>query len=350
MAPVVLELRRRGVPNFLVHTGQHYDAAMSKVFFDDLGMPAPDVDLGVGSDTPSRQTARIMTEFERVCRERRPELVLVGGDVTSTLAVALVAAKEGIPLGHVEAGLRSFDRTMPEEINRVVTDHVSDYLFTTEESANQNLRREGVDERRVHFVGNCMVDTLKKHLVGAIARRPWEARGLEPGRYGVLTLHRPSNVDSADALVSLMQTLDVVGAALPILFPVHPRTRARLEQSGVAPPAGVRVCEPLPYEEFLGVMAKARLVLTDSGGIQEETTALSIPCLTLRENTERPVTLTHGTNRLVGLRRLDIERSVERILSGDWPAGGDVPLWDGKASSRIVDVLMADQPARAEEA
>jgi UDP-N-acetylglucosamine 2-epimerase (non-hydrolysing) len=265
------------------------------------------------------------------------------------LAVALVAAKEGIPLGHVEAGLRSFDRGMPEEINRVVTDHLAAHLFTTEESANENLRREGVAPQRVHFVGNCMVDTLKKHVDRALAKRPWEQYGLDPGSYAVLTLHRPSNVDSSAGLASLMRAIDPVGARLPILFPVHPRTRTRLEESGVALPTGVRVSEPLPYETFLGIMAKARLVLTDSGGIQEETTALSVPCLTLRENTERPVTLTHGTNCLVGTRRHDIGKSVARILAGDWPAGRDVPLWDGRASVRIVDTLVAAQGARAEE-
>ena len=345
MAPVVEEVRKRGIPHYLVHTGQHYDDNMSRVFFDELEMPRPDVDLGVGSDTPARQTARIMVAFKEVCRGMRPDLILVGGDVNSTAAVALVSAKEGIPLGHVEAGLRSFDRTMPEEANRVVTDHLSDYLFTTEESANENLAREGIPRERVHFVGNCMVDTLKKHVVVSVDRAPWATFGLSPGEYALLTLHRPSNVDSTEALVGIMETINGVAARLPVLFPVHPRTRGRLASAGITPTNQVRFCEPLPYLTFLGLMAKARLVLTDSGGIQEETTALGIPCLTLRLNTERPVTLTLGTNRLVGISAETIQSSVEEILAGRWAAGRKVPLWDGRASARIVDIIAASAKA-----
>jgi UDP-N-acetylglucosamine 2-epimerase (non-hydrolysing) len=340
MAPVVREVRRRGLEHVFVHTGQHYDAAMSRVFFEELGMPEPDVNLGVGSDSPTRQTARILTAFEEVCERERPDVVLVGGDVTSTVAVALVAARLGIRLGHVESGLRSFDRTMPEEINRVVTDHLSDLLFTTEESGNANLAREGVPADRVHFVGNCMVDTLKQHVEAAVAAEPWSRIGLRPREYALLTLHRPSNVDAPESLEVLIRTLDAVSARVPILFPVHPRTLGRLQAAGIAIPEGIRTCEPLPYLTFLGLMAKARLVLTDSGGIQEETTALGVPCLTLRENTERPVTVTKGTNRLVGTDRSAIYRGVDQILSGDWPSGGNVPLWDGRASSRIVDILV----------
>jgi UDP-N-acetylglucosamine 2-epimerase (non-hydrolysing) len=340
MAPVVRELKRRGVPGLLVHTGQHYDGAMSRVFFEELGMPEPDLNLGVGSDTATRQTARIMTAFEEFCLRERPDVVLVGGDVNSTIAVALVAARLSIRLGHVEAGLRSFDRAMPEEINRIVTDQLSDHLFTTEESANVNLAREGVPEHKVHFVGNCMVDTLKEHVGSAVARAPWTAQGLAREAYALLTLHRPSNVDSAPVLGQLIAAIEGVARRIPVLFPVHPRTLARMTAASIAVPSGVRTCEPLPYETFLGLMAGARLVLTDSGGIQEETTALGVPCLTLRENTERPVTLTHGTNRLVGTDPGRIHRSVEEILAGGWPSGSDVPLWDGKASSRIVDTLM----------
>jgi UDP-N-acetylglucosamine 2-epimerase (non-hydrolysing) len=341
MAPVVREVRKRGLRSTLVHTGQHYDSAMSRVFFEELGMPEPEVNLEVGSDTPTRQTARIMMAFEEVCVRDRPDLILVGGDVNSTVAVALVAARLGIRLGHVESGLRSFDRAMPEEINRVMTDHLSDYLFTTEESANENLAREGVPASRIHFVGNCMVDTLKQHVGSAVAKAPWEGFGLEPGGYALLTLHRPSNVDAVEPLQRLMGALEDVSGRLPVLFPVHPRTLARLVASGVAVPEGIRTCEPLPYEAFLGLMARARVVLTDSGGIQEETTALGVPCLTLRENTERPVTLTHGTNRLVGTDRDAIRSNTERILGGDWPSGQSVPLWDGRASERIVDVIVA---------
>jgi len=340
MAPIVRELRKRGLQNILVHTGQHYDAAMSRVFFQELGMPEPDVNLGVGTDSPTRQTARILIAFEEVCERQRPDLVLVGGDVTSTLAVALVAARLGIRLGHVEAGLRSFDRAMPEETNRIVTDHLSDLLFTTEASANENLAGEGIAAGRVHFVGNCMVDSLKQNIGAALAAEPWGSLGLDPGGYALLTLHRPSNVDEPASLEVLISTLESVAGRIPILFPIHPRTLARLRAADISVPPGIRTCEPLPYLTFLGLMAKARVVLTDSGGIQEETTALGVPCLTLRENTERPVTVTQGTNRLVGTDREEICRCVDRVLSGDWPAGQQVPLWDGRASSRIVDVLV----------
>ncbi len=338
MAPVVEEILRRGHPHLFVHTGQHYDGNMSRVFFDELGMPKPDVDLGIGSDSQARQTGRIMIAFEEVCRKERPDVILVGGDVNSTAAVALVAAKEGVALGHVESGLRSFDRTMPEEINRIVTDHLSTYLFTTENSANENLAREGIPAEKVHLVGNCMVDTLLKHVKTAVEREPWTALGLEPNGYALLTLHRPSNVDSSEALGAVMDSIRGVSERIPILFPVHPRTRARLAEAGIAAGPSVRLCEPLPYLAFLGLMAKARLVLTDSGGIQEETTALGVPCLTLRRNTERPVTVTHGTNRLVTTAE-EIRCGVEEILSGRWKTGTKVPLWDGRASERIVDVL-----------
>ncbi len=338
MAPVVEEIRRRGIPHLFVHTGQHYDGNMSRVFFDELGMPRPDVDLGVGSDTHARQTAKIMTAFEDVCRQHRPDVILVGGDVNSTAAVALVAAKEGVALGHVESGLRSFDRTMPEEINRVVTDHLSTWLFTTEASANENLAREGIAAERVHLVGNCMVDTLRKHEAAAVARAPWAELGLEPGGYALLTLHRPSNVDAPEALGETLGSIREVSERIPVLFPVHPRTRARLEAAGIDVGARVHLCEPLPYLAFLGLMAKARFVLTDSGGIQEETTALGIPCLTLRRNTERPITVTHGTNRLATSPE-EIRAGADEILAGRWRSGERVPLWDGRASERIVDVL-----------
>ena len=342
MAPVVEEIRRRGLDHLFVHTGQHYDGNMSRVFFEELGMPRPDVDLGIGSDTQARQTGRIMMAFEDVCRKERPDVILVGGDVNSTAAVALVAAKEGVPLGHVESGLRSFDRTMPEEINRIVTDHLSTYLFTTEESGNTNLAREGIPAEKVHLVGNCMVDTLLKHVEAAVRREPWTAHGLAPDGYALLTLHRPSNVDSAGALATLMDSIRAIAARIPVLFPVHPRTRARLAEGGVDPGPNVRLCEPLPYLTFLGLMAKSRFVLTDSGGIQEETTALGVPCLTLRRNTERPVTVTHGTNRLATTPE-EIRAGADEILAGRWRSGERVPLWDGRASERIVDVLEASR-------
>jgi len=263
--------------------------------------------------------------------------------VNSTAAVALVSAKEGIALGHVESGLRSFDRSMPEEINRVVTDHLSTYLFTTEESADANLAREGIAPERVHRVGNCMVDTLLKHVRTAVERAPWTGLGLDPAAYALLTLHRPSNVDDDAALASVMQAISSVSSRIPILFPVHPRTRRRLESGGVPIGNGIRLCEPLPYLAFLGLMAKSRFVLTDSGGIQEETTALGVPCLTLRRNTERPVTVTHGTNRLATTPE-EIQAGADEILAGHWRTGESVPLWDGRASERIVDVLVRSRP------
>jgi UDP-N-acetylglucosamine 2-epimerase (non-hydrolysing) len=342
MAPVVSELARRGIPHLLVHTGQHYDAKMSQVFFDELGMPAPDVDLGVGSDSHARQTARIMTLFEELCLARKPTLILVAGDVNSTIAASLVAAKLGIAVGHVEAGLRSFDRTMPEEINRVLTDHLSDLLFTTEESGNENLRREGIAEDKIRFVGNCMVDTLDRHAARAVAAAPWQGLGLAPGSYALLTLHRPSNVDDDATLRPILEAVREVARRLPVLFPVHPRTAQRIGGLGFRTDEdSLRLLEPLPYLAFLGLMARARLVLTDSGGIQEETTALGVPCLTLRWNTERPVTLTAGTNRLVGNDPEAIRRASDEILAGS--ATGSAlarpPLWDGRAAERIADAI-----------
>ena len=341
MAPVALELARRGLSQILVHTGQHYDAGMSQVFFEELGLPKPDIYLGVGSDNHARQTAQIMTLFDDVAEKRRPGLVLAGGDVNSTMAVALVAAKRGIPVAHVEAGLRSEDRSMPEEINRVVTDHLSELLFTTEDSGNRNLEREGIASSRVHFVGNCMVDTLRKHVAAAVDRAPWRAEGLAEKSYALLTLHRPSNVDSAESLKRILEIIEAVSRHVPVVFPVHPRTRTRMEQLGGGLGEGTRLMGPLPYLTFVGLMAKARFVLTDSGGIQEETTALGVPCLTLRENTERPVTVTEGTNEIVGTDPVRIEDCVRRIQEGSWKRGRVPPLWDGRASERIADVIEA---------
>jgi UDP-N-acetylglucosamine 2-epimerase (non-hydrolysing) len=341
IAPVFLELKRRKIPQILVHTGQHYDANMSQVFFEELGLPVPDIYLGVGSDTHSRQTARIMVLFEEVCRNHTPDLVVVGGDVNSTLATALVAAKEHIPVAHVEAGLRSFDRTMPEEINRVATDHLSDLLFTTERGGDKNLRSEGISPKKIHFVGNCMVDTLLKHVKVATERSPWEAYGVQPSEYALVTLHRPSNVDDPETLRVVMSSIRDVSRRLPVLFPVHPRTRTRLAAEKINVPSAVILTDPLPYLTFIGLMAKARFVMTDSGGIQEETTVLGVPCLTLRWNTERPVTIKRGTNRLVGTNPKEIKRSVGIILARKWCRGKRPPLWDGEAGCRIADVIEA---------
>jgi UDP-N-acetylglucosamine 2-epimerase (non-hydrolysing) len=344
MAPVVDALREEGLPPLLVHTGQHYDQALSQVFFDQLGMPHPDVHLEVGSDSHARQTARLLTTFEEVCLEHQPELVVVAGDVNSTVAAALVATKLHIPVAHVEAGLRSFDRAMPEEINRVLTDHMSTLLLVSEESGLVNLRREGIegstgrDAIEVALVGNCMVDSLVTHRAAAVAAAPWREHGLEPGGYALVTLHRPANVDTREALGPILDTLAQVAAETgwPVLFPLHPRTAARLESWGLELPTGIRGCPPLPYLSFLGLMARAAAVLTDSGGIQEETTALGVPCLTLRENTERPSTVELGSNRLVGSDRELILRSVTEIKTGQWRSGTVPPLWDGAAGKRVA--------------
>jgi UDP-N-acetylglucosamine 2-epimerase (non-hydrolysing) len=344
IAPIVTRLGAfAGVfESILVHTGQHYDDKLSQVFLDELGIPAPHTNLNVGSGTHARQTAAVMAAFEPVLTESRPDVLLVVGDVNSTLACALVAAKLDIPVAHVEAGLRSFDRTMPEEINRVLTDQISDLLFTTEESAAENLRREGIDPARIHFVGNVMIDTLLAHRGHARQRGVPAKFGVDPGTYGLITLHRPSNVDDLDVFERLVDAFAAIGDEMPLLFPTHPRTRPTLERSPRAAALirerALRPIDPLGYLEFIGLMEASRVVLTDSGGVQEETTILGVPCLTLRENTERPVTLTHGTNVLVGTdparivagwRELQRRKGTPRVP----------PLWDGCAAVRIVDVL-----------
>lgn len=339
MAPIIHEINRRGMPQVFVHTGQHYDAKMSTVFFDELGMPHPDVYLGVGGGSHAEQTARVMMAFEAVLREYAPELVVVAGDVNSTLACALTASKLNIPVAHVEAGLRSFDREMPEEINRILTDHIADLLFVTEPSGEKNLLHEGMDLTKIFFVGNTMIDSLHTHLSAALARRPWEAFDLPEGAYGIVTLHRPANVDEEKGLREILSTLEEIGARWPLLFPAHPRTVARMKDWGLTP-GGVRVVEPLGYLDFLGVMAKARFVLTDSGGIQEETTALGVPCITIRANTERPATIEQGTNQLAGTKRAGILAAMARLERDQPPRGTRIPaLWDGHAARRVVDVL-----------
>ncbi len=337
MAPIISEINRRGMPQIFVHTGQHYDEKMSAVFFDELKMPRPDVYLGVGSGSHAQQTARVMTAFEPVLIDHDPKLVVVAGDVNSTLACALTASKLHIPVAHVEAGLRSFDRTMPEEINRVLTDHLAELLFITEPSGRENLRKEGIDPAKMHFVGNTMIDSLESFLPRALERQPWQTFGLHPDEYALVTLHRPANVDTPDALAEILSALEELARWQPVLFPAHPRTVARLQAWGLQP-RGVRVIEPLGYLDFLGLMARARLVLTDSGGIQEETTALGVPCVTVRENTERPVTIEAGTNQLAGTSRGGILAAAAR--AGAKPAPTTRPeLWDGRAAPRLVDVI-----------
>jgi UDP-N-acetylglucosamine 2-epimerase (non-hydrolysing) len=350
IAPIVRELGRfPGIfASTLVHTGQHYDAAMSEVFFDELGLPRPDVDLGVGSGSHAQQTAAIMAAFEPIVLERAPDLVLVVGDVNSTIACALVAVKLGVRVAHVEAGLRSFDRGMPEEINRVLTDQISDLLFITEASAEANLIREGIAPDRIHFSGNVMIDTLLAHSAEARRRAVPAKYGVAPKSYGVLTLHRPSNVDQGGSFERLMEPISQIAVDLPILFPVHPRTRPALEGSPAAArliAAGrLRLLEPLGYLDFLGLMADSALVLTDSGGIQEETTVLGVRCLTLRETTERPVTITDGTNTLVGTDPAKILAAWRSPRGASEPARRP-PHWDGKAAERIVEVLTREAEA-----
>ncbi len=337
MAPILHELQRRGLPHLFVHTGQHYDQAMSGVFFDELSLPQPDVSLGVGSGSHAWQTAGVMTAFEPVLLERKPDLVLVAGDVNSTLACALTAAKLHIPVGHVESGLRSFDRRMPEELNRVLTDHLAELLFVTEPSGEENLAAEGIDLARVHFVGNTMIDTLERALPAARKLAAWERFNLPRGGYALTTLHRPANVDDRAAFAGFLSVLESLAGELPVLFPAHPRSLRRLETWGLAPQE-VQLIPPLGYLEFLSLMSGARLVLTDSGGIQEETTALGVPCLTLRENTERPVTISQGTNRLAGTDPEPILQAAAETLA-DPPAGRRPERWDGNAAVRLVDVL-----------
>jgi UDP-N-acetylglucosamine 2-epimerase (non-hydrolysing) len=328
----------------LVHTGQHYDANMSQLFFEQLGIPKPDLNLEVGSASHAVQTAEIMRAFEPVVLEHQPDAVLVVGDVNSTIACGLVAVKLGIRLVHVEAGLRSFDRGMPEEINRVLTDSISDLLLCSEPSGVENLRREGIAEERIHLVGNVMIDTVLRHLERARESTVLDDFSLPERGYAVLTLHRPSNVDDPQVLGGLLDALEVVQSELPILFPVHPRTRAKLLGFGlgarVKAMAGLRLIDPLGYLDFLRLMSCARVVLTDSGGIQEETTILQVPCLTLRENTERPITVELGTNRVVGQDPQQIVAAYREALTRE-PGGQVPPLWDGRAAQRIVAQLLA---------
>lgn len=341
-APIVAELQRRGdeFASVLVHTGQHYDEAMSRVFLEELGVGAPDFMLGVGSGSHAQQTARVMERLEPVVLEVKPDVVLVPGDVNSTLAASLVASKLQIPVGHIEAGLRSFDRTMPEELNRIVTDSVSDYLFVHSPEAIENLLREGVAREKIHAVGNTMIDTLVAMRDRIEARDAPGELGLERGAYLVVTLHRPALVDTS-LLISAVAALVQVSESLPVVFPVHPRTRAALEAQSVpsGDPARLRLLEPVGYLEFLSLIEGAAGVLTDSGGIQEETTFLGIPCFTLRANTERPITCSVGTNTLLGL---DPERILEvpGLLDAARARAGRIPEgWDGAASARVVDVL-----------
>lgn len=346
VAPIVeaMKRREREFTPLVVHTGQHYDSAMSDVFFQDLDLPKADVYLGVGSSSHAAQTAAVMESFEPVVVKEKPDWVVVVGDVNSTLASALVCAKLGVKVAHVEAGLRSHDRRMPEEINRLLTDQIADLLFTPSEDANENLLAEGIAQERIRFVGNIMIDSLFKHLPRAKESTVGQDLGLGKGEYAVLTLHRPSNVDDVSTFSRILEALEEISKRLPIIFPVHPRTRKTIEQLGfserIKKANGLRVIDPLGYIDFLALYSKARLVLTDSGGIQEETTVLGIPCVTLRETTERPVTVKMGTNKVVGTDPGTITTTAFEALDRlKTPQHSVPPLWDGHTADRILDAF-----------
>ncbi len=347
IAPIYAEMKRRDsefMP-MIVHTGQHYDAAMSDSFFVDLGMPKPDVHLNVGSASHAVQTAKIMMEFEPIVLEHKPDWVLVVGDVNSTIACTLVCAKLGIKVAHVEAGLRSFDRTMPEEINRILTDSISDLLLTPSPDGNENLKKEGIADEKVKLVGNVMIDSLLRNLKIAESSIIREELNLTENKYAVMTLHRPSNVDDKETFSGLLEALLEISEKLPIIFPAHPRTRGKIEEFGFSEQvekSNIKLIEPLGYLDFMRLYSGAKLVLTDSGGLQEETTALGIPCLTLRENTERPITIEMGTNILVGTNPEKIKQTAFEILSNDVKKDAKIPpLWDGKTAERICNALIA---------
>ena len=346
VAPIVAAMKRRPdrFQPLVVHTGQHYDSAMSDSFFQDLDLPQPDTHLGVGSASHAVQTAAVMERFEPVVLQQRPDWVLVVGDVNSTLACALVCVKLGIKVAHVEAGLRSRDRTMPEEINRLLTDQIADLLLTPSPDADENLRAEGIPPERIRFVGNVMIDSLLQNLERARASRVRADLGVDGSAYGVLTLHRPSNVDRPETFGRILTALETITQTLPVIFPVHPRTRKTIAELGlserVAAMKNLRLIDPLGYLDFLSLYSSARLVLTDSGGIQEETTVLGIPCLTLRENTERPITVELGTNVVVGTDTARIIAAATAAMNGSAkPTARQPPLWDGHASERILDAL-----------
>jgi UDP-N-acetylglucosamine 2-epimerase (non-hydrolysing) len=335
-APVLRALAQRGIRQTLVHTGQHYDRNMSDVFFSQLEIPEADVNLGVGSGSHASQTAEIMQRFEPVLLAYKPDIVLVYGDVNSTVAAALVCSKIPVPVAHVEAGLRSFDRTMPEEINRMVTDRLSDLLFTPSEDGDLNLLREGTPAEKIHRVGNVMIDSLVRLLPAA---RNCSSNGF-PDRIALVTLHRPSNVDNSENLRCILESLRQVSERIDIVFPVHPRSRQRIADLGITT-SKLHLHDPMPYIEFLSLQTRAAVVITDSGGIQEETTYLGVPCLTLRKNTERPVTVSLGTNILIGEDPTRIASELDNILDGKIKQGAVPPLWDGNAGQRIADVLQS---------
>jgi len=350
-APVLSAFeQRQGVEQLLVHTGQHYDKNMSDVFFEELGLPHPDINLGVGSGSHATQTAEIMVQFEQVVLDEAPDWVLVYGDINSTVAATMVCAKLGIRTAHVEAGLRSFDRTMPEEINRLITDAIVNLLLTPSTDGDENLQHEGVADEKIHFVGNVMIDTLIRLLPKAKAKGTHERFRLSPQGYGLVTLHRPSNVDDPEMLPQIINTLVEISQDIPLIFPIHPRTRKRMSDMGLSIEGSQLIlAEPLGYLDFLALQTQAKLILTDSGGIQEESTYLGIPCLTVRENTERPVTVTMGTNILVGQDMAMLRHEAAQVLAGNAKVGQIPPLWDGKASERIADLIVSQAKQDADQ-
>jgi UDP-N-acetylglucosamine 2-epimerase (non-hydrolysing) len=337
-APVLAAFSKySGVRQTLVHTGQHYDANMSDVFFQQLGMPVPDVNLEVPPGSHAQQTAQVLARFEPVVLERTPDLTLVYGDVNSTMAATLVCAKLQIRVGHVEAGLRSRDRGMPEEINRLIADQLADLLFTPSIDGDENLCREGIAAHKIHRVGNVMIDTLVRLVPGCAAHKPKDL----PSRYALVTLHRPSNVDDPAGLKSLLHALEEIAQEIPVVFPIHPRTRKRMEDLEFSPTCGMHLLDPAPYLAFLSLQKDAAIVITDSGGVQEETTFLGVPCLTLRESTERPITVTMGTNLVIGRDLAKMQREVRRVLQGKKKTASAIPLWDGHAAKRIAQAVLS---------
>ena len=339
MAPVISAISDIGLNNYMVHTGQHYDENMSKVFFEELRLPKPDIYLGVGSGLHGEQTGKIITEFEKICIRLNPRLVIVAGDVNSTLACALAAKKLNIDVAHIEAGLRSFDNTMPEEINRILTDRISDLLFTTEVSGNNNLLKEGIAIKIVHFVGNCMIDTVSKFIPLAKKMIPWSKYNLNENDYCLITLHRPSNVDSKSNINKIISMLNRMSEKMQIVFPIHPRTKNSLKNCTIPLSDKIKLLDPLPYIEFLGLLNQAKLVITDSGGIQEETTFLGVQCITFRDNTERPVTVEIGTNHLAGTDPEKVLAVFYEILGGKIKIGKIPSKWDGKSGLRIGRII-----------
>lgn len=332
------QLSSKKIEYRLVHTGQHYDDKLSKIFFEQLNIPEAHVNLGAGSGTQAEQTGRIMVEFEKDLSTHPTDLVVVVGDVTSTMACTIVAKKMNTKVAHVEGGIRSFDMAMPEEVNRIVTDSLADYFFTTSEVANQNLKNNGVKDEQIFFVGNTMIDTLKANLSRTIKPNLWDKNNLAPKKYGVLTLHRPSNVDDPEKFAHWMKVLDEE-AAMPLIFPVHPRTLKNFSTL-VQKPLNIITCDPLSYLEFIYLLKEAKVVITDSGGVQEETTVLGVPCITLRNNTERPETVTIGTNEMTGDNFDSLIHALKKLNVNEWKRGAIPALWDGKTSERIVEILL----------